>query len=156
MEWINSVIHDDYSWLNDGLVQFNLTVVAVALGIIAYFSRNGKRLKKSALGGIIAFAAAGILLASISSYVSAGWFEYGEVYLGVDRTLSHTGTCDEGENSDRMTSNGGLVGNLYRSDDKRFSWNGKLTHHSCISNGDRFIYDAAGFEFRFRGWDKRP
>lgn len=79
------------------------------------------------------------------------WFTFGEVYLGVDYTMqTQAPSCfDDGANP-RLTSNGGVRANILQVD--RFRLNGKYTHHSCVLNSDRYLYDGVGLEATYRLW----
>lgn len=80
------------------------------------------------------------------------WFTYGDIYLGLDYPKNISPQCERGAIDDRLTSNGGVVGNIYRSVDRRFHVNAKYTHHSCAFNTDRNGYDAFGLVASYRFW----
>jgi len=112
---------------------------------IRYFkTKDGK----GVLIGIVLFI--GLALASTFVKADEVWFTYGEVYVGMDEMKGVSPQCKSGSQSDKSTSNGGVRFNIYRSQDRRFHWNLKYTHHSCAFNPDRNGYDALGFEFTYR------
>ena len=95
------------------------------------------------------------LLGLFGSKAAAGeYFAFGDLYLGLDNTNKPSPMCEDGDNSSRLTSNGGLIANIYRSDDQRFQLNTKYTHHSCAFNADDKSYDALGLEVRYRLWGR--
>ena len=112
---------------------------------------------KGVLFGIVAFIGAGAIIVFASSamakahdYKTGSWFNYGEVFLGMDNTNKQSPQCHDGNNSSRLTSNGGLRFNIYESGDERFSFNTKYTHHSCAFNSDNKSYDAIGLEASYK------
>lgn len=118
-----------------------------------YFkTKAGKRV----LSGVIVFILSGALVVVISEVARADipkgtWFNYGEVFLGVDWTYQNPSPqCKDDGPDSRGTSNGGIRFNIYESYDKRFHFNTKYTHHSCALNSDRNQYDAIGFEINYR------
>jgi hypothetical protein len=64
--------------------------------------------------------------------------------------------CEQetGDGKDRLTSNGGVALNIYRSPDKDFNFNTKYTHHSCAFNNDADSYDALGLEVSYKLFSK--
>jgi hypothetical protein len=120
-----------------------------------YFGTPGGR---KILAGIIVFVGAGLLAALMSAPAKAGdlkWFDYGEVYLGLDYTnRSPSPQCvgDPGGADERLTSNGGARVNIVSWPDDSFQANLKYTHHSCAVNTDRNTYDGMGVELVYRLW----
>lgn len=148
----------------DSTILFIIIVVAIALvaalaafktpaKAVAYFKTKDGR---GVLTGVVLFILAGILLAGLSLFSSDAeaseptWFTYSEVFLGLDHTKNLSPQCEKGGPNDRLTSNGGLRQNVYRSTDDRFHLNAKYTHHSCAFSPDRESYDAIGLEATFR------
>ena len=120
--------------------------------MFAYFStKNGKK----ALTGIVIFI--GLSVVTVLSFADdrgGDWFNYGELYLGLDTFKGQSPQCEDGQKSTRITSNGGVRANIYRSSDKRFETNVKYTHHSCAFNGDRNTYDGLGVELTYKLWGR--
>ena len=116
--------------------------------IIAYFKTEGGQ---GALKGIIIFTLVGVIVA-LSSLVKAddNWFEFSEVFIGIDNTVTTSPQCDNDGPNDHLTSNGGFRQNVYISDDEQFFSNLKYTHHSCAINPDQRGYDAIGLELIYR------
>lgn len=78
------------------------------------------------------------------------WFDYAEVYIGMDWTFEQSPQCRDDGIDKYSTSNGGFRFNVMTLN--RFQWNAKYTHHSCAFNSDRNGYDGAGTEFVLRIW----
>lgn len=146
-------------------------LVTAALGLLIMQKKNPGFLKslittregKGILKGPILFVLFGIAVVLISLFASKAfskshdegrWFAYGEVFLGLDVTNKQSPMCEDGDNSSRLTSNGGLRVNVYQSADQLFEWNQKYTHHSCAFNVDDKSYDALGWEFSYKFWGK--
>lgn len=148
----------------DSAIIFILVVLSMAvMSILVVFRSPGGAVKffrtkegRGVLSGIVLFILAGILIAGITLFSSGAkasqhtWFAYSEVFLGLDHTNGVSPQCKRGGPNDRLTSNGGLRQNIYRSADRRFHLNAKYTHHSCAFSSDRNNYDALGFEATFR------
>lgn len=122
-------------------------------------TRDGKGILK----GVVLFPLLGVIVVLLALWSSSAfakpheagtWFAYGEVYLGLDITNKQSPMCEDGPNSSRLTSNGGLRVNMYRSADRLFEWNNKYTHHSCAFNVDDKSYDAIGWEFTYKFWTR--
>lgn len=143
-------------------ILFTLAVIAtIFVALVTYIGGPKKSFNylKNNLGvtkGIIMFVLFGLILAGgsmISQKVFSdeiNWFTYGEVFLGLDHTKNRSPMCEYGDVSDNSTSNGGIRLNMFRSDDKRFEWNSKYTHHSCAFNEDARSYDALGIELNYK------
>jgi hypothetical protein len=80
------------------------------------------------------------------------YFQYGEVYLGLDSTFKQSPQCQDDGPDNRLTSNGGVIFNIARSKDRIFELNTKYTHHSCAFNSDRNGYDAVGLVATWKLW----
>ena len=147
--------------MNSGLLFIATTLIVAIVAILWAYKSPSNAIRyfktsegKKVLKGILAFIAFGVILvlATACNPAHADWFEYGEVYIGLDRTNEVSPQCLQDGPDDKMTSNGGIRANVYQSDDKRFSLNGKYTHHSCAFNPDRNTYDGAGIEIVYRLW----
>jgi hypothetical protein len=141
--------------------------------VIDYFDTDAGRKIRN---GIVTFVGLGILtglLALAGQAKSQEWryFEYGEVFLGLDYTLQDLSPQCAGEyvpvpigegayrlsqvpvgTDGRLTSNGGFRLNLVQSPDHRFEVGAKYTHHSCALRTDTRLYDAVGLELSYRIW----
>lgn len=78
----------------------------------------------------------------------AGWFEYTELYAGVESTMDVSPMCDQSDIDDRVTSNIGIRQHVYSWRD--ISLVGNYTHHSCAVGVDNEGYDALGLQFTWR------
>jgi len=116
---------------------------------------------KEVLKGILMFCIAGAVFATIprSCEAKEAWhehleyFEWAEVYMGMDHTISVSPQCRAGLLNNKLTSNGGIRVNIMRSKDKNWNLNYKYTHHSCALNPDRNSYDTNwGIETTYRFW----
>ena len=122
--------------------------------IVTYFKKNLGILK-----GIVMFTGAFIIIAILSlwggkvkadSLKDLTYFNYAEVFVGMDYTKKLSPMCYTGEYSDRLTSNGGVRLNLVRTMSKRVEVNTLYTHHSCAYNKDREQYDAVGVQVTWK------
>lgn len=149
------------SWLLFILFSFGV------LGIILLYSyvkdkektinllKSKEKKEKNIRRGWWLFLGVGILLTSMCSDAQEGsWFNYVDVYLGVDNIFDVSPMCEQGDLNDKFTSNGGLDFNIYQSYNKRFEWNTHYLHHSCALNTDNLTYDAIGFKITYRLWSK--
>lgn len=147
--------------MNSGIL-FILAVLCVALiALLVVFKSPGRMVRyfktkegKGVLAGIALFISFGVIFVFgpkvFAEERHGTWFKYGEVFLGLDSTNHQSPMCDDGQNSSRLTSNGGLRFNIYQSGDKRFEFNTKYTHHSCAFNADSKGYDAPGIELNYK------
>lgn len=144
----------------DSKTMFAVTVIGMALfflflqfktvpNMIKYFKTKEGR---GVLVGIVLFVGIGLL--SVSVFAENKYLAYGEVFLGIDNTKNTSPMCEPSKNSDRLTSNGGFRLNLVQSEDRRFEFNTKYTHHSCAFGSDRKSYDAIGLEATYKFWSK--
>ena len=123
--------------------------------IFRYFKEN-----KGITAGIVIFLGAFIVIASLSLLApkvladdsNFTYFNYGEVYVGMDYTKKLSPQCEKGEYSDRLTSNGGVNVNLVRTKSRRVEANAYYLHHSCAYNEDREQYDAFGIQVTWKLW----
>ena len=153
--------------MNPGLA-FSLSIIlAVIIMMLVVHKTPSKALSwwrdaknKNIKMGIKVFCGVGIVLGLLVAAVKAEasesdfkWFDYGEVYLGMDYPMFGrvSPQCEEDGVNDKWTSNGGGRANIfvYR---KIWHLNLKYTHHSCGFNEDRNLYDAGGFETAIRIW----
>lgn len=145
--------------MSDSLL-FALAILAVVI-IWGGFSLRKVNLKeyfstktgKGILKGIILAIAFALLFALFPSKSEAkGWFNYAEVFAGLDYTKNTNPMCVAGEVDERSGSNIGLIFNIYKQD--RFTLNSKYTHHSCAFGEDNRSYDGLGIELKYRFWSK--
>lgn len=92
---------------------------------------------------------AALLMASCQSF-GAGfkYFDYTIAYLGVDYTYEVSHQCQKGGTNDHLTSNMGFRQHLIGKGDLNIVFN--YTHHSCVINSDRLMYDGAGFQLEWK------
>ena len=144
-----------------GLFIILIAVVVLVLGVIAIkdwkgFTQHEKF--KNVPGGIIMAlslaAIVGFFMWSANSKAEGTYFNYLEMFVGIDYDYKNQIFCQKPApdivSDDKLTSNVGFRGNMYRSEDKKFEFNLKYQHHSCAYNQDRPTYDAAGIEFTYR------
>lgn len=148
------------------LVLFIVSILVVAVISMLVFIGGPKQIKtyfstdqgKGVLKGIIIFMLFGAVPAFLAfkanadDYGKGEWFEYGEVYVGLDYTKGISPQCYTDGPDNRVTSNGGIRVNIYQSFDRRFEFNSKYTHHSCAFNSDKDNYDALGIEITYKLW----
>lgn len=135
------------------LVVLMLIVFKSPKAILEYFkTKDGKGILKGIVLAIVFSLLLVVASVAFSSSEKGEWFAYGKVYIGVDQTDTQSPQCYQGRINERLTSNLGVVSNIYRSYDKKFEVNAKYTHHSCVFNKDRFGYDAIGVEYTYRLW----
>jgi hypothetical protein len=155
-----------------GDMKIMLSFIAVILGLASFyvFIIKGKSFafwKKNEGEGSAASAALGIsvivgfafigysLFYSANAKAGSDMFlggtlfnEFG-VYIGIDSTFKTSPQCVEGGTDDKLTSNMGAVGNIWRHVNKRHDLSGKLTHHSCVFGKDRNGYDGLGLMYTY-------
>lgn len=130
------------------LVVLMLLVFKSPKAIFEYFkTKDGKGILKGIVLAIVFSLLLVVASVAFSDEGKGEWFAYGKAYVGVDRTDSLSPQCYSGGVDDRLTSNMGVIVNIYRGPDKRYEFNAKYTHHSCVFNKDRFGYDSGGIEF---------
>ncbi len=127
--------------------------------IVAYFKKE-----VGILWGIIVFTGSFIVIALLTlllpskaeanGFKELKYFQYAEVYIGMDYTKKLSPQCHEGEYSDRLTSNGGARMNLLQTQGKRVEVNTYYLHHSCAYNIDREQYDAVGIQVTWKLWQR--
>lgn len=140
---------------------FILLIVLTCLGLLLvvfkfnfrkmfeYFSTDdGKGILKGIVLAIL-FAVV-LVFANCALSDEDEWFQYGEMYFGIDSTFGESPQCWGGGPSNKLTSNIGLKLNIFRRIDRRVEANIKYTHHSCALNRDRHGYDAIGIEYTYK------
>ena len=144
---------------NMDYLAFVVSIISIAALLVLYTKHKGGSIGKGAWGGIKAFVLFGIVVGGVAQCVKAGeleWFQYGEVYLGIDAPFSGTSPqCEVGpENgdNDKVTSNGGIRVNGVRYGG--FELNGYYLHKSCAISQDDLVYDAAGIEAVYQLWSR--
>jgi hypothetical protein len=85
---------------------------------------------------------------------SGTYFNDASVYAGLDYTKNQSPQCEDSGPDSHTTSNLGLRGNIYESEDGKFRTNAKYTHHSCAFSPDDASYDAVGIEMEYKIWDR--
>lgn len=137
-----------------------VALVLVVLGITAYKipvrewipyfkTRTGLGILK----GIVICIALGVALALFSGVAKADkleYFEFGEMFMGLDYTKKSSPMCEQGGVDDQWTSNLGLRFNVVNYGNAQV--NAKATHHSCMLGVDDRSYDALGVELVWRFW----
>ena len=116
--------------------------------ITSYFKQKGG--KGIAKGIVFAFVATLVLW--FLSGCTGTYFNDAHAFAGLDYANEDNGVCEGGGIDNRTTSNLGLKGSIWQSEDKMYRINAKYTHHSCAFNIDDKVYDAVGFEGEFRVW----
>jgi hypothetical protein len=143
-------------------------LIIIALMLLYLFAKVGYSIKnlrhhfsdsgegRGALGGIIAFPIVLSLLAVLAFYMhnaEAQWFQYTEVYAGLDYTYKVSPMCHESHVDDRLTSHGGVRQHVYNFG-RDINLVGAYTHHSCAIGRDKYGYDALGVQVVWR-FDRR-
>lgn len=137
------------------LVVMMLIVFKSPKAILEYFkTKDGKGILKGIVLAIVFSLLLVVASVAFSDEEKGEWFAYGEVYVGMDRTNLQSPQCYSKGKDDKLTSNIGLKSNIYRSFDKKFEFNAKYTHHSCVFNRDNYGYDAVGVEFTYKLWGR--
>ena len=116
----------------------------VAPRIVNVFESNSQLLA-------VVFAVVFVLL---SGCTGGTYFNSVSAFAGFDYTKTVSPQCEDTGPESHTTSNLGLRGNIYRSEDERFQANAKYTHHSCVFSPDDDQYDALGVEFEYKLWDR--
>ena len=88
-----------------------------------------------------------IALMLLSSLSYADWFQYFEVYAGIDHYQNQSPQCENRAttnltDNNQDTSNMGFVANIYQS--KWVDFGVKGTHFSCVWNHDRNTVNNLG------------
>jgi len=120
-------------------------------GFKAYFTTGeGKGAAASALLAIAVIAGIVLAMYSVSSHAEKNkWFQYTDVYFGVDYTKKQSPQCDSGGADDRLTSNIGIRQHVVElADDVDLL--ASYTHHSCVIGKDRNGYDGVGAAVNWR------
>ena len=98
------------------------------------------------------------LLFSVSSYAeNLTFFNDAGGYLGLDYTNDISPQCIPDFDRDwvynRITSNMGLWANIGCYKDVCVDM--QYTHHSCVFNNDRNVYDSVGFHAKWYFWRRK-
>ena len=111
---------------------------------------------KTGLGVLkgISLAVTFAILFALVGCTTGTYFNDASVFAGIDYTKKISPQCETGGYDDRLTSNVGLRGNGWQSDDKKVRINGKFTHHSCVLGIDDQGYDAVGVELEYKWWSR--
>ena len=123
------------------------------LDIVKYFKDNLGVTK-----GIAMFTGAFILLAVLSLWVREAnasqltYFNYGEIYVGMDYNKRLSPQCERDGPNNRLASNGGVKVNLLRTSSRIVEVNSYYLHKSCAYNEDREGIDSFGFEVTWKLW----
>ena len=136
-----------------------LMAVFIIIGLIALYAGVKTKWDFSFIGkGAIASLALavvvvvclffGISAAYAKEYKPAVWFDYTELFAGVDYTKKPSPSCEAGGVDDRLTSNIGVRQHIV-------SWRGietvgQYTHHSCVIGEDDRQYDSLGAQIVYR------
>lgn len=150
---------------------FVCTIIVMAIVTIFVVFRDFDSAKKylkenpSVYHGIVWFIGVAIAivigwLALVSVAKADDWrdlekgrlFSYGNVYLGLDKSLQVSPFCYEYGPDNRATSNGGITLNVFESTDKKYAVDAVYTHHSCAFNLDNTYYDAVGLKATIYLW----
>ena len=87
-------------------------------------------------------------------FLNGTWFNNAAVYIGIDSTRKTSAQCVEGGTDDRLTSNMGFHGSLWRHINKRHDVSIKYTHHSCVFGKDRNGYDGLSGTYTYWFYQK--
>lgn len=143
-----------------------IIILLVVLGVVFKSPKRLRNYMRSQDGdgvkaGILKFVGLAIVVVFMGTLISKAasepvkYFQFVDVYIGIDSPRSPSPFCASSGESDRLTSNGGLKVNLVESADDRFQANWKYTHHSCALNRDISTYDAFyGLELVYRLWSR--
>ena len=142
----------------NSILYWAITVAIIAIGVTVFkYNQKGIPLsnlfKREGLGilrGIIIFILFPIIIWLIIGHYTKVWadewrgFSYTEITIGGEQTFKQSPMCEQGEPSDKLTSNGEIKQNIVEYKTNRFAWSTDVgyRHHSCWMNEDRFNYDA--------------
>lgn len=139
------------------MLEFFVIIALFILGLLIFAgvktSWTFKGLTKGALSsmGLAVIVVAALFFGFDKAYSSEfKYFEYTELFAGVDYTKKVSPSCDEGGVDDRLTSNIGLRQHLMTYSEVDII--GQYTHHSCAIGEDNRQYDAIGIHAVYR-WD---
>lgn len=132
-----------------------LIVMSIVLRKVSWREYFSTRTGKGILKGIVLAVVFAVALALLSGCAGGTYFNDASVYAGLDHTKKLSPQCEDRGPDNRTTSNLGLRGNLYESQDGRFRTNAKYTHHSCAFSPDDKSYDALGVELEYKLWSRK-
>lgn len=78
------------------------------------------------------------------------YLKRGDIFVGIDNASVTSPQCFKEGINNKLTSNLGAKLNLYTTEDNKMKTNLKYTHHSCVYNRDRNLYDAFGLELEYQ------
>lgn len=116
------------------------------------FKRHWVITGDGAASGIVAFILVLIILGGVFGAVNAqasDWFQYSEVYMGIEQTMKNSPMCETNSVDSRITSNGGVRQHIYQFNEQ-VGIIGNYTHHSCAVGVDDRGYDALGFQLTWK------
>lgn len=133
-------------------------IISVTLAVVLFVKNPTDYFKtkegRGVLSGIVLVTFLALLLVLLfPNKAQAGEYKYfdsAELFVGLDNTRKISPMCDQGVNSDRLTSNVGLKASIIST--AISSVNLKYTHHSCAVNPDNKSYDALGVEVTYKLW----
>lgn len=117
--------------------------------LLEYWQREGKGAVASAMLAIVVIGAIGALLAFSSNAKAGEWFQYTDVYMGIDYTKNQSPQCRDNSLDDRLTSNLGIRQHVYAFTDN-VDLLANYTHHSCVVGRDQNGYDGVGVQINWR------
>lgn len=139
--------------MNSAYVFIGLVLlIVIALGFAVYknwdeakawwSSPKGKNVKP---GIVMVFAI--VVIWAVSSKACAGdnWFNHLEMFAGLDVDHNNNVFCNNGD----LTGNVGLLGNLYTSDDRKFTFDLSYQHHECLVLVGKGKYEAVGVQLSY-------
>lgn len=128
----------DFVWIVIGIAVAALAIFLTVNKIdprVYFTTKAGKGIASGILAALLFACVFG--LAGCSGH----YFNDASVFVGLDYTKQPSPMCKPGPDP-HTTSNMGLRGNIWRSDDNDTEVNAKYTHHSCAFNEDAASYDA--------------
>lgn len=131
-----------------GVLATSLVLIAFRVkSPVDYFrSRDGQGVAK----GIVLAIGVSLAFLFVPRCAAGEWLTDVDLYFGLDHTNKPSPQCEDRGPDNRLTSNLGLRGTLYRVSD-RTAWVGlQYTHHSCALSPDRESYDAIGITYTKR------
>lgn len=112
-----------------------------------YFkTREGKGATASALKALLGLSLIYFTLSAFEANADDEYFEYTEIFLGVDSTFKESPQCRSGSTDDKLTSNLGVTQHIYTWKDSNVFLTASWQHHSCVIGRDQNTYDAFGFK----------
>ena len=142
------------------IVGLSLAVVSLLLLFVAHktgwkwqtFKAHWTTTGDGAGSGIVAFILILVILGGLFATFNAhasDWFQYSEIYMGVENTMKSSPMCEGNAVDDRITSNGGVRQHVYQFNEQ-VGLIGNYTHHSCAVGVDDRGYDALGIQLIWR------